>query len=100
MTKKQRLSFYKELLRIVCEDHETDFGFCHYISREMGDWYRSNSVKPIWAYHCDDFQKNLPELYAMKPKNSDESYWFPCTKEGWQQRIDKLHSLIVKMKNK
>lgn len=106
MTKKQRLSFYKELLRVVCENSSVEGGFCRYITSYMRNWYSDNGVELVWAYLDEEFKQNLPELYKMKPKITDlkwdgeVDYWFPCTKQGWQQRIDLLVSVINKMENR
>ena len=98
MTKAQRLSFYKELLNVVCEDECTDFGFCYYITIHMRHWYWGNRVNRIYAFDVHDFEKNLPELYAIRPTSKKVGgYWFPCTHGGWQKRIDRLVSIINKM---
>jgi|688.fasta_scaffold155143_3 hypothetical protein len=100
MTHKQRLSFYKELLKVVCDDPHTGYGFCYYITREMKSWYIKNKVYPICAYDDDKFKKHLPELYKMKPEKTyynNPAYWFAPTPKGWQQRIDLLQQVIDNM---
>lgn len=97
MTKKQRLSFYKELLRIVCEDPSVDVGFCSYITNGMDEWYNLTKVKWIYAYDDAVFAKRLPELWSYNPFLEKPSYWFPKDKKGWQKRIDILVEIIEKL---
>lgn len=95
MTKKQKLSFYKELLKVVCENLNTRRGFCWYINN-MDHWYTENKVPCIDAYDKKEFNKHLPELYAYKLNN--KGYWFPENARGWQKRIDILVEIIEKLK--
>lgn len=93
MRKKERLNFYKRLLKVVCEDPSVDVGFCHYIF-EM----TSKSKKPI---DYDDIEKKLPELWAKKPiRGWNSLYWFSCTYNGWEKRIALLEEVIHEMENK
>lgn len=101
MTKEQKLSFYKELLKIVSEHASSSYGLCYHITISMQHWYNINNVELIDAYWEDEFCKNLPELYKFKPPLIDHGvdYWFPSTESGRQQRIEVLNSIIIKMEN-
>lgn len=94
MKKRERLSFYKRLLKEVCEDPSVEgLGFCHYIF-EM----TLKSKKPI---EYDDMEKKFPELWAKKPiREWNSLYWFSCTYKGWQKRITLLEEVIHEMENK
>ena len=86
MTKRQRHSCYKKLLKIVCKDPETSRGFCFYM-RDLG----------FNTYNKEDFQNNFPELYSFKPKRMAYGfldYWFPCNYKGWEKRIEILQKCI------
>ena len=97
LTLEERLSFYKELLRLVCRDPNVSAGYCYYMSHKMKFWYRRHStIDCIYAYQ---FKQYFPELYAYKPVNLIREYWFPCTAEGWQHRINILVKIIHKLEN-
>jgi len=89
-TKKKRLKFYKELLKVVCEDPDTCEGMCYYISRII-------NVKK--RYDRDGIIKQFPELWKHRPKIKSRDYWFPLDDEGWQKRIDIIHNIIQEMEN-
>lgn len=82
-----RLEFYKKLLDVVCKDPSVDDGYCHFIDKIVEDdsFYVIQMLK-IYA----------PELAAYMPEDF-HVYWFPCTKEGWQKRINILVEIINKM---
>lgn len=82
MTKRQRNSFYKKLLKEVCEDPYVGTGICYYLE------YLHHK---IYGYYPATWEiKNLfPELDKYKPKNKVWAFfWFPCTYKGWEKRID------------
>ena len=88
MTKRERLKFYKRLLKVVCEDPDVSCGFCHYIFDMSSMYY-------------DDMEKNFPELWAKKPiRQWNAVYWFSCTYRGWKKRIALLEEVIHEMENK
>lgn len=82
-TKKKRLKFYKQLLKVVCEDPDTCVGMCFYIRRITKN-----------EYYINDFF----ELYERKPKGAG-IYWFPLDDKGWQKRIDIIYNIIQEMEN-
>lgn len=82
---------YKKLLKAVCDDPDTDTGFCWYIKYEVGF---------CDAYNYDEFAYVLPELWAKKPKNTTGRYWFPLTPAGWRKRIKILEEIIKKLESK
>ena len=88
-TKKKRLKFYKELLKMVCEDPDTCVGMCYYISRIIN----------VQMYHRDEIIKQFPALWKHKPKITSGAHWFPLDDKGWQKRIDIIHNIIQEMEN-
>lgn len=88
-TKKKRLKFYKELLKVVCEDPDTYVGMCYYISRIIN----------VEMYDRDEIIKQFPELWKHRPKIKSGGYWFPLDDKGWQKRIDIIHNIIQEMEN-
>ena len=94
MKKRERLSFYKRLLEVVCEDPSVDRGLCHYIyeiTKKKGSAITSREMK-----------RELPELWAKKPIRIlfFLEYWFPVTHKGWEKRIALLEEVIHEMENK
>lgn len=82
-----RLKFYKKLLDVVCKDPSVDDGYCLFIAKiTEDDSYDVIQMIEIYA----------PELAAYMPTDF-YVYWFPCTKEGWQKRINILVKIINKM---
>ena len=90
-TKKKRLKFYKQLLKVVCEDPDTCVGMCYYIGRIIN----------VERYAGDELIKQFPELWKHKPKRMCyvAGYWFPLDDKGWQKRIDIIHNIIQEMEN-
>lgn len=82
-----RLKFYKKLLDVVCKDPSVDDGYCHFISKIIVDQYYYVIIK-IKLY--------APELAVHMSENLF-MHWFPCTKAGWQKRINILVEIINKM---
>lgn len=100
LTLEERLSFYKELLRVVCKDPDVSHGYCYYMVFKMKLWYRRHpTINYIYAHTPYQFKQYFPELYAYKPVNLIREYWFPCTAEGWQHRINILVKIIHKLEN-
>lgn len=95
-TEKLRKQFYQDLLQAVCEDPDTSYGFCHYITKVT----RNSDVYPyLFGYHLEWVKEDLPELYkAMNPDSWKGKFMFPTTKKGWQQRINMLVDVINQMK--
>lgn len=91
MTKKERLQFYKRLLKVVCDDPDVDFGFCYYIY--------NITLKSGNAKTCTNMEYNFPELWAKKPERIifPSEYWFPRTSKGWEKRIALLEEVIHEM---
>lgn len=71
-SKKKRNAIYKKLLKIVCDDPRVDEGMCFY----------------LWQRPFDIDIDLLPELDQYRPLDCCESYWAPCTYEGWETRIE------------
>lgn len=82
-----RLEFYKKLLDVVCKDPSVEDGYCHFIDKIVED-YSFYVITKIKLY--------APELAVYMPEDL-YVHWFPCTKEGWQKRIDILVKIINKM---
>ena len=99
LTRAERKRFYEILLKIVCEDPDTDHGFCYYISSVVVKM--SRDIQELYSDYIfeDEFIfGHLPELSRLKPKKKfTYDYWFPCTPKGWETRINKLHNIIQKM---
>lgn len=99
LTRQQRKTFYKNLLKIVCADPRVGHGFCWFI--EHAAKASGKEIQDLYGEHifdCDFIQFELPELFRIKPKDKQPyDYWFPLTKEGWERRINKLHNIIQKM---
>lgn len=99
LTKQERKTFYKALLKTVCADPCLDHGFCYYISdlaQNMGGKY--DELCNEYLYEIDFILIQLPELWKIKPKDKmGITYWFNCDKQGWQKRINKLHNIIQRM---
>lgn len=85
-----RDKFYKELLRRVCKDPDTNYGFCFYI-KQMREWCETNNIE--WDNPYYNLGLVAPELYALKPKHKGD-YWYPCTPKGWEKRIALLEKII------
>lgn len=84
-----RLKFYKELLKDVCEDHITWFGYCYYLD---------TTFLHLKGYFGSFKMSDLPELNYYKPKKFvDKAYWFPRTAKGWEKRIAILVEIIANM---
>ena len=87
-----RLEFYKKLLDVVCKDPSTKFGYCYYICEKL-----------LHRTHYEFYiMEHLPELAAYKTPYEERYtgypfHWFPCTKAGWQKRINILVKIINKM---
>lgn len=83
---------YKKLLKAVCDDPDTNKGFCFYIDRELD----------IWAYDDYEFAMALPELWEKRPDVRYEcgEYWFPLTPAGWKKRIKILEEVVEKLESK
>ena len=99
LTKAERKKFYKNLLKIVCNDPSTNHGFCWYIeaaAKASGE--EIEELYDDYIFDCDFIQFELSELFRIKPKDKESySYWFNCEKEGWTKRINKLHNIIQQM---
>lgn len=90
-----RDKFYKELLRRVCEDPDTNWGFCFYI-KNMRDWCNDNNTPWMNPYYYLDAV--APELAALEPKHKGD-YWYPRTYKGWEKRIALLEKIIHKLES-
>lgn len=94
MTKRERLRFYKRLLKVVCEDPSVGRGLCYYIYQIT---FKSGNPRI-----CSEMKYIFPELYAKKPKKVKyyTEYWFSLTYKGWEKRIALLEEVIHEMENK
>ena len=99
LIKAERKKFYKNLMKIVCADPSVQKGFCWYI--EDAATLTGKDILDLhgdYIFEDEFIQEQLPELYRIKPKNKfGYDYWFSCTKEGWQTRINKLYNIIQSM---
>ena len=101
LTKQELKFFYKELLKMVCEDPDTHQGFCWYVrelSEKLGGKYKK--LYNFWLFTIDLICHDYPELYSTKPKDQYKrygGYWYSTTPAGWQTRINKLHNVIQSM---
>lgn len=88
-TKRGRNSFYKKLLKVVCEDPSVDQGLCYYIGNVMtGSPDRTTRILTGMNY-----MSTLAELHKQKPKHYF-IYWYPLTTEGWKKRIACIEKAI------
>lgn len=106
-TKQERKSFYKGLLKIVCDSPSTSNGFCFYLdeivyfprylsNEKLYDKY--TNLQRSYLYDIDFMEEQLPELWAIKPKDKyGLCYWWAETPKGWETRINKLHNIIQSM---
>ena len=102
LKKKQRKEFYEELLDIVCKDHCVDFGFCYYIRWKLLEMPKYKNILDAYRTFYNHTEAVLhdefPELYSIKPiRTHNADYWYPCTKKGWETRINKLYNVIQSM---
>lgn len=102
LSHEQRLFFYERLLKEVCRDPRTQFGFCYYVPwtlLDMGGNYKKAYDNHLMAKHLICIE--LPELYAIKPvKSVYDQHWYATTSQGWQTRINKLYKIIKTMKRR
>ena len=89
--KKQRIELYKkaivELQNAIKQDCDYD-NMCFCIILSILGW-GSYGISPI----ISDPTKEFPELKKYKPNNIDK-VWFPSNKEGTEQRIKILQTII------
>lgn len=83
-TNEERKFFYKELLKMVCEDPNTRFGFCWYVlslSIKLGGKYKKVYEDSFTTIILIKYE--YPELWSIRPKNLNfNDYWFPRTSKG------------------
>lgn len=78
---------YREMLdlyeRYISQDNTDDVGFC-YLIMQVSNYY-GKSI----------FLEDLPELWAHRPQNHHNGYWFPTyTQDGINQRLNILREVI------
>ena len=98
LSKPHRLIVYKELLKIVCKDPKTIYGFCAYIDQAPS--FRRTYLNSRFWMSIDIMKYELPELYSLKPRKGwkpNPGYWFEPTYRGWTKRIQLLWEMINKM---
>ena len=100
LTKQERKTLYKKLLKIVCATPELNHGFCYYIEYAVKEMNNEDILELYddYVFDGDFIEAHLPELLKIKPADKETyDYWFPLTMEGWQKRINKLHNTIQRM---
>lgn len=101
LKKYQRKRLYQELLDIVCKDDSLNAGFCYFVSwdiLQMPKYKKLNNIAKDYRQTEDFIVSELPELYSIRgTRTYDGYYWYPCTKKGWEIRINKLYNVIQSM---
>lgn len=89
LTKAQRKSIYKKVLKAACEDPSVAYGFCRYFKIVLCKLGYGTFI------YCTHIYKSFPEFYKLKP--NDGPYWWPLTLKGWEKRIKLFHNMIETM---
>ena len=101
LSHEERKFFYQELLKMVCRDPATHYGFCWYVpalSEKLGGKYKRRYN--YWTFTIDLIGMEYPELFSMRPTDPRKlhgGYWFMTSPAGWKTRINKLHNIIQSM---
>lgn len=88
MTSQERLNFYRKLIievdscMLMGRYH---VGMCYLIKHRLDGPY---------VYDHDIFKKELPELWALKTKRTEDSYWWSLTKRGLACRRKAIEKCI------
>lgn len=95
ITKKQRNEVYRAMLKYALKDPNVNYGFCNLLTEIY--WadkrvYKKSLISRdlFYSYRniCD-----FTELIKYEP-NTHFGYWFACTTEGWEKRIEILQKCI------
>lgn len=90
LTKKQRNTVYKAMLKYAVEDEDVRYGFCKLTIRI---YYSQLITSKLYFKYGGIF--DFKELISFKPKTYTRyGYWFDCTYEGWEKRIEILQKCI------
>ena len=80
-TKKQRHTFYKRLLKRVCNDPRVVRGICNYLPEysSIDDFPELSKHKPAKGFGSWQQDGDKPFYHGC--------YFAPCTYKGWETRI-------------
>lgn len=94
LTKAQRKSIYKKVLKAACEDERVIFGWCFYFRKLIEKLY---GISYFPSYLVVKTFPEFAKLETFRTTENWDDYWWPTTAKGWQKRIKLFHNMIETM---